>query len=172
MADPITQFIHSDAPLPPLPTFITWDSPPPLFVQPPAAPLPPLSQFQGAYLFPRAEGTDELITAVAAIDLGSGRFLHIGADGQVIYADAAAGRPAHGYTREAVEAGLPVQVRNEGPLNGLAGLTPGATYFLSDTTPGGLTLTPPAVGLVQPLGAALTADTLIVDIEPPVLAIG
>jgi hypothetical protein len=105
----------------------------------------------------------------AAEDLGSGRFLHLLADGTAVHANASTGRPAHGYTREAVLQGQMVALRPDGKLNGLSGLTPGAAYFLSGTTPGIAVLTPPATGLVQRLGAAALADTLLVEIEPPVL---
>jgi predicted phage gp36 major capsid-like protein len=55
-----------------------------------------------------------------------------------------------------------------GDLNAaLTGLTVGAHYYLSNTTPGAVTATQPAAAthLVQHLGKALNATTLVVDID-------
>lgn len=116
-----------------------------------------------------SEEPETMQLAPAAIDLGSGRFLHLLPDGTATYADAAAGRPAHGYTREAVVDGATVSMRVGGKLTGLSGLTPGAVYYLSATTPGVAVVAPPATGFVQRLGTASTPDTLLVAIEPPIL---
>lgn len=52
---------------------------------------------------------------------------------------------------------------------GTAELSPGAEYFLSATTPGGLTVLPPATGVVLPVGIALNASTLAINIGHPIL---
>jgi hypothetical protein len=106
---------------------------------------------------------------IAAVDIGSGRFVHIMGDGTAVYADASAGRPAHGFTREAIVAGATLSMRAGGKLTGLSGLTPGAAYFLSGSTPGLAVITPPASGLVQRLGQASAAHTLMVTIEQPIV---
>lgn len=105
----------------------------------------------------------------AGENLGSGRFLHILSDGTVVYADASADRPAHGYTKEAVTVGQPVTLWRGPYLNGLSGLTPGATYYLSAVTLGFYTSTPPATGIVQRLGVADNATTMYVDLEPKII---
>ena len=125
-----------------------------------------------ATLPPAPSPADETIgSAIAAIDIGSGRFLHIRADGMAIYADASIGFEAHCYTKQAVVAGDPVTLSVGPVLDGLSGLTVGSTYWLSATTPGLYTDTPPTPGLVQRLAFAIKTDTLIVEIEPALVAI-
>jgi hypothetical protein len=111
--------------------------------------------------------TQQPITA--AEDIGSGRFVHILPDGTAVYAHAATNRPAQGFTREAIVAGQTLSMRASGKLTGMSGLTPGAVYYLSGTTPGLAVLTPPSSGLVQRLGQASAAHTLMVTIEQPIL---
>jgi hypothetical protein len=52
-----------------------------------------------------------------------------------------------------------------GKLDILSSLTVGAPHFISTT--GGLTLTPPSTGMVQQVGFAVTATTLIVNLMQP-----
>jgi len=49
-----------------------------------------------------------------------------------------------------------------------SGLTPQATYYLSDTTPGGITTTAPTAqgSIVQEVGFARNATTLVILIDP------
>lgn len=114
-------------------------------------------------------GLEGVQLVTAAVDIGAGRFVHILPDGTAVYADASIDRPAHGFTREAIVAGGTISMRNGGKLTGLSGLTPGAPYYLSGSTPGLAVLTPPSTGLVQRLGSAPAAHTLIVTIEPAIL---
>jgi hypothetical protein len=60
-------------------------------------------------------------------------------------------------------------VQYYGEIAGFVGLTPGATYFLS-TTPGGITTSAPALpGIVQELGFAKSATTLVATLDRDVL---
>ena len=107
---------------------------------------------------------------VAAVDLASSSFVSVTADG-LRPADAANNLPAHGFVRPATVAGAKVLVDDTGDLNGLSGLVRGITYFLSATTPGTITATPPNNGLVQRLGIATAPDVLLVEIEQPIVAL-
>lgn len=80
-------------------------------------------------------------------------------------ADDAAKRPAFGIVVSKPTATSCV-VRFMGELSGFAGLTPGATYYLS-TTPGGIVSSPPTGSgvLRQVVGDAISATVLVVDIE-------
>lgn len=88
--------------------------------------------------------------------------------GTITRASAASGTPheAIGYALTSVATGQPITIQLEGKISGLTGLTPGAQYFLSNTTPGGVTATPPsATGeLWQPIGNALSATEM--NFEP------
>jgi hypothetical protein len=61
--------------------------------------------------------------------------------------------------------------QTDGVLAGLIGLTAGATYFLSDATPGLLTVTAPtSVGsYVVRIGVAVSTTELLIDIQEPIL---
>jgi len=87
----------------------------------------------------------------------------------------AIGTKAHGYVLAGYGAGAAaVCYIGEGEeITGLAGLTIGATYYLSASTPGGITSTPPTgtADIVQKLGVAISATVLIFSPgEPTVLA--
>lgn len=72
--------------------------------------------------------------------------------------------PALGFcpTLAGVASGTPGEVQTIGKITNLTGLTPGAIYYLSDTTPGSYQTTKPvgAGKIVQPVGFALDATTL------------
>lgn len=58
-------------------------------------------------------------------------------------------------------------IQSSGEVDAFGGLTAGATYYLSDSTPGGITLTAPTSGsFQQALGFARNATTLVVIIDP------
>lgn len=63
--------------------------------------------------------------------------------------------------------GLVVQVQKDGAIPGFAGLVPGAVYFQSSTTPGGITTVVPALPgqIVQRLGYAKDATTFVAEID-------
>lgn len=118
-----------------------------------------------------ALGTMPLCSALVAEGVASSSWVHFGPLG-IVPAHAGLGLPAHGFVRAATAAGELVAVYAAGALNGLSGLVPGATYYLSDTLPGQLSATPPAEpALVQPLGVASAADTLIAAIGAPIFRI-
>lgn len=71
-----------------------------------------------------------------------------------------------GISRQGVASGAQVAVQSAGRVTGLTGLTPAAVYYLG--TAGALTATPPASGVVQPMGVALNATTLVLVIGVPV----
>jgi hypothetical protein len=79
---------------------------------------------------------------------------------------AAAGKEADGFVISAVASGASGLAYLEGRITGLSGLVPGARYYLSDSTPGGQTVTPPvgAGKVVQFLGKAVSATEL--NFEP------
>lgn len=72
-------------------------------------------------------------------------------------------KPAHAFVKVNVGNGNPGVIFGPGQIvPGLAGLTPGATYYL-DTTGGQITAAPPATTLngVQEVGQALSATELM-----------
>lgn len=75
---------------------------------------------------------------------------------------ASAGKKADGFVKAAVTAPANATVYFDGEVSGLTGLTPGAEYFLSDSTPGGITATPvtTAGNLLQSVGVAKSVNTL------------
>lgn len=112
------------------------------------------------------------ISLTAAEALTAGDYVYIDSSGEVARASAASGgNPARGYVKDSVTSGSTVTVYFEGTNDALSGLTPGAEYFLSDTTPGGLTTTIPTdTGeVVQKLGLAISATAL--TFEPDVVGI-
>lgn len=66
-------------------------------------------------------------------------------------------KPANGFAPLAVTSGHTGAIYPIGVISELSGLTPGAIYYLSDTTPGGRKSTQPTV--IQPVGFALSSTT-------------
>jgi len=113
------------------------------------------------------------ITLPAYENLSAGDFVNIFDDAgvtKVRKADASANKPAHGYVLDDVAAGSDATVYFDGHNTKLSGLTVGTYYFLSDTTPGGVTNTPPSTTgyFIQRLGIAIDNTTIDVEIEPPI----
>lgn len=95
-------------------------------------------------------------------------FVYVRSDGQVANASAATGgNPAIGFVLAGSAASAQALVYFEGRVTGLSGLTVGARYYLSDTTPGGLTATPVSgTGkLHQYLGRAVSTTTLAFEAD-------
>jgi len=120
-----------------------------------------------------AEASSKAISLPAYEDLSAGDFVNIFDDGsgpKVRKADASTDKPAHGYVLSSATAGNNVTVHFDGHNTQLTGLTPGTYYFLSDTTPGGVTNTPPSTSgyIAQRLGVAINSTTLDVEIEDPI----
>lgn len=79
-------------------------------------------------------------------------------------ATGAPGRPARGFVTAAVANAATAIVYFQGIVT-LAGLTPGVSYFLSATTAGAVTATPPsgAGQLVQKVGFSISATQLVFE---------
>lgn len=96
------------------------------------------------------------------------RIVYADASGDVFAADSgttAAGSVV-GMSRNAAAMGATVNVITAGRITGLAGLTPGAVYFVGSA--GAITPTPPASGLLQRVGVALTTSVLVLQLGEPV----
>lgn len=112
-------------------------------------------------LLPTGTGAD-VLTVSATEDLSGGDFVNIHVGG-VRKADAStAGKEADGFVLDAVLSGQPASVYFEGRNTALTGLTVGERYYLSATTPGTVTDTPPAASgnVVQFLGRASEATSI------------
>lgn len=82
-----------------------------------------------------------------------------------------AGKACKGFVLAAVTQDEDATVYYEGNITGLSGLTPGADYYLSATSPGGVTTTPTlTVGyVIQYIGQAQSATEM--TFEPEVICI-
>ena len=102
-------------------------------------------------------------SGVAAEALTAGNNVYINSSGEVAKASAASGGvDADGFVLSSFTSGATALVYFEGRNTALSGLTVGARYYLSDSTPGGLTSTPVtgAGKRHQYIGKAITATTL------------
>lgn len=86
-------------------------------------------------------------------------------------ADASNGRRAHGFVLSPVSANNLATVYFEGTITGLTGLTAGADYCLSATTPGGVTTTIPTTSgqIYQPIGYAISTTELTFEPDKPIV---
>lgn len=118
---------------------------------------------------------NEVITASEA--LSAGDFVNVYNNAGTVNcrkADASASgglaKRAHGYVLAAVASGAAATVFTDGKNNQVTGLT-GGEVFLSDTTPGKATNTPPTgTGkIVQSLGVAVSATELNTNFGRPIL---
>lgn len=86
-------------------------------------------------------------------------------------ADASTDKPAHGFVLEGFTSGATASIYTRGTNNQLAGLTPGARYFLSASVPGDPDATAPAEtsGYIhQVLGPAIDSSTIQFEYDDPV----
>lgn len=124
-------------------------------------------------LMPLGIGADTRIIE-ASENISAGSFVNVFDDAgttKVRNADATSvAKEAHGFVTAAVNAAENATVYFEGTNDQLTGLTGGLTYFLSDTTPGGVTATPVtgANKLSQILGIALDANSINFEGEPAI----
>lgn len=72
-----------------------------------------------------------------------------------------------GISANAAAIGEVVNVQASGELNGLSGLTIGQPIYLGVN--GALTQTIPTAGIIQQLGVAVKTDTMIIDIQIPLI---
>lgn len=122
-------------------------------------------------LMPVGVGADAA-SLTAHENLAAGAVVYIRSDGTAANATAAVnGFGAKGFVLASVTAGQTALVYFEGRNTSLSGLTPGARYYLSDTTPGAIMATPidnvgsgNAGKLHQFVGTAITATSL--NFEP------
>ena len=103
------------------------------------------------------------LPVASATTLSSNCLVAINALGNLIRADASDSIPAHGLVREATEAGFSALVTTSGRINGFSGLTPGGTVWLGES--GQITQTAPTAGILQEIGYALTADSIMLSIQ-------
>ena len=114
-------------------------------------------------------------TIQASEDLAAGDFVNIhdvSGSPRVRKADAStAGKEAHGFVLSAVAAGANAAVYFEGQNTQVTGKTPGARQYLSATTPGATTETPPSRSgnVVQLVGVAVSATTISTEIQDGVI---
>jgi len=97
--------------------------------------------------------------------LGAGDFVNIWDDSgtlKVRLADASADKPAHGYVLAAVDSDASATVYCDGINDQLSGMSGGPIMYLSGSTPGAPTATPPSTSgyYVQRLGTRLSATEL------------
>lgn len=113
-------------------------------------------------------------TIVASEALAAGDFVNIWNDSgtrKVRKADAATAKAAHGYVLAGVTLGGNASVYITGLNNQLTGLTNGAKVYLSASTPGAATVTPPAetTGYInQVLGVAASTTALRFEFDDPI----
>jgi hypothetical protein len=111
------------------------------------------------------------LTATSGEALTAGDIVYIDAAGEVVKASGASGgNEGQGYVLDSVATATAVTIYFEGRNTALSGLTVGARYFLSDTTAGGLTTTPPAdTGeLFQYIGRAVSATAIAFEPDRPI----
>jgi hypothetical protein len=86
---------------------------------------------------------------------------------------ASAGKRAHGFVLAAVSASASATVYFAGPNTQLTGLTPGTTYVLSHTTPGGVVAlasgTSTAGHILQEVGVSTGATEINTEMGEPVV---
>jgi hypothetical protein len=122
-------------------------------------------------LLPVGIGADVFATT-AGESLTAGDFVYITPAGTASKASASpGGSPAVGFVKTSAASGAAVTVYFEGSNTNATGLTPGARVYLSDTVPGGYTMTP-VTGtnkLHQYLGRAYTATAITTEIDDHIL---
>lgn len=112
-------------------------------------------------------------TATATEALSAGNFVNIWNNGGVVSvrkADAATNKEAHGFVLASVALGAAATIFSEGSNTGLTGLTPGSRYYLSATTPGAATSTPPSAAgqIVQFVGVAVSTTAVNFEAGDPI----
>jgi hypothetical protein len=116
-------------------------------------------------------------TMIASEALAAGDFVNIWDNAgtrEARLADGSEDKPAHGYVIAGFALGASASIYTKGTNNQLTGLTPGVRYFLSDTTPGEATATPPSETsghIFQVLGPAINATTIQFEYDDPVYVV-
>ena len=113
----------------------------------------------------------DVMTFVANGALAAGDFVYIDATGKAAKADASnPAKKAQGYVLAAVTNGANASVYFDDINSALTGLTAGSEYYLSATTPGTVTATPPSASgnIVQKVGFAKDANNIHVRFSDPI----
>lgn len=116
-----------------------------------------------SFPFPGSSPTPPTPSLTAAQAITAPALVNVSATFQIAPANAATGLPANGYIATSVNMGAQVPVFFSGLASGFSDLT-GGMVFLSPSTPGGVTQTPPASGsgdYVQPVGFAVTSSSIV-----------
>lgn len=86
---------------------------------------------------------------------------------------ASAGKQAHGFVLEGVTSGGDATIYFEGTNDQMTGLTPGGTYALSHTAPGGVVILASATAtpghILQTVGVAISTTAINTEIARPVI---
>ena len=110
---------------------------------------------------------DEVVQLVAGESLTAGDFIGINTSGQAVRASAAPGGfDVAGFVLAGYTATTPAIIYFEGANTGRSALTLGARYYLSDSTPGGVTTTP-VVGSgkrSQLVGIAISTTSIALEV--------
>lgn len=120
-------------------------------------------------------GETQLISLVnddsAAMAIGEVAYISSAGAVEKARADALATTEAFYFATQAIASSAAGYFQSSGVLSGLAGLTAGATYYLSPTTAGLITVTPvSATGQYNVrLGKAVSATEFEIRIERPIL---
>jgi len=107
----------------------------------------------------------EIQTLAASEALAAGDFINVWDDTGTLKmrkADASADKPANGFVLAAVENGANGQAQFDGINNQLTGLSGGPIMYLSGSTPGAATATPPSTSnyYVQRIGIRISATEI------------
>ncbi len=119
-------------------------------------------------------GLGDSLTLTAGENLSAGNFIYITGAGLMMKADAnAIGKAAVGFVLAAVLNTATGVAYFAGQNTALSGLTPGSMYFLSDNATGTAQLIGALAGganhIVQPVGRAISANTINFEAEVPVI---
>jgi hypothetical protein len=116
----------------------------------------------------------EVKSIVASETLAAGELVNVFDDAgtpKMRKADASnEGKKADGFVLSNVTSGASGKFHGEGIISGLSSLTIGARYFLSATTPGAITTTPPTTAghILQEVGKAISATELVFEAQTPI----
>jgi len=104
--------------------------------------------------------------AIAKENIGSHKCVYISGSREVklAKADSEDTLPCVGMTEHAADIDTYVQIYTNDMLDGFSGLIPGASYYLSQTTAGEITIEKPSSGIIVRIGTALTSTGLDIHI--------
>lgn len=112
-----------------------------------------------------------LFNCPAGVSVGDAVYVHSSGEARQAQADTVTTTPVIGLVTSKPTTTSCFVVSTGKLLTGLSGLTPGASYYLSDVVAGGLTNTAPAtVGfVVQKVGVAKSATELFIQVDIPIV---